>query len=57
MLKAMALGPSVAQAPPAERDALTAQVQVLRARAMGAGKAVAILLGLAASAMAVARYM
>ena len=57
MLKAMALGPTVAQAPPAERDALTAQVQALRARAMGAGKAVAILLGLAASAMAVARYM
>jgi hypothetical protein len=57
MLKAMVLGPTVAQAPPAERDALAAQVQALRAKAMGAGKVVAILLGLAASAMAVARYL
>lgn len=57
MLKAMALGPTVAQAPPAERDALMAQVQALRGKAMGAGKLVAILLGLAVAAMAIARYV
>ena len=57
MLNAMALGPTIAQASPAEREALMAQVQALRGRAAGAGKMVAILLGLAVAAMAVARYV
>ena len=57
MLKAMALSPTVAQASPAERDALMARVQALRGKAMGAGKVVAILLGLAVAAMAIARYV
>jgi hypothetical protein len=57
MLKAAALGQAVAQASPAERDALMAQAQRLRVRGMGAGKLVAALLGLAAAAMAVGRYV
>jgi hypothetical protein len=57
MLKAIALGQSIPQAPASEREALMAQAQGFRARAMGAGKLVAVLLGLAAAAMAVARYV
>jgi uncharacterized membrane protein len=57
MMNAVRLGPTVAQASPAERDALAARVQAYRARAMGAGKVVAVLLGLAAAAMGVARYL
>jgi hypothetical protein len=57
MLKAVALGQAAAQASPAEREAIMAQAQRLRMRAMGAGKWVAWLLGLTAAAMAVARYL
>ena len=57
MLKAMALGPLIAQAQPQEKDSLMAQAQGYRTKAMGAGKVVALLLGLAAAAMAVGRYV
>lgn len=57
MLRAMALGPLIAQAQPQEKDAMMAQAQSYRSKAMGAGKVVALLLGLAAAAMAVARYV
>ena len=57
MLKAMAMGPQIAQAQPQEKDAMMAQAQQYRAKAMGAGRVVAILLSLAVVAMAVARYV
>ena len=57
MLKAMALGPVIAQAQPQEKDALMARAQSYRSKAMGAGRVVALLLALAAAAMAVARYV
>ena len=57
MLKAMALGPVIAQAQPQEKDALMARAQSYRSKAMGAGKVVALLLGLAVAAMAVGRYV
>jgi hypothetical protein len=57
MLKAMALGPRIAQAQPQEKDAMMAEAQSLRVKAMGAGKVVSLLLGLAVAAMAVARYL
>jgi uncharacterized membrane protein len=57
MLKAMALGPMIVQAQPQEKDALMARAQSYRSKAMGAGRVVALLLGLAAAAMAVARYV
>lgn len=57
MLKAMALGSAIAQAQPAERDELMARAQAFRGKAMGAGKLVAVLLGLAVGAMAIARYI
>jgi uncharacterized membrane protein len=57
MLKAMAMGPLIAQAQPQEKETMMAQAQGYRSKAMGAGKVVALLLGLAAAAMAVARYV
>ena len=57
MLKAMAIGQSIAQTPAAEREAMMREAQRLRARATSAGRLVAVLLGLAAAAMAVARYV
>ena len=57
MLKAMALGPMIVQAQPQEKESLMAQAQRYRSKAMGAGRVVALLLGLAAAAMAVGRYV
>jgi hypothetical protein len=56
MLKAVSLGPLIAQAQPQERDALMAQAQSFRSKAMGGGRVVALLLGLATVTMAVGRY-
>ena len=57
MVRAAALGQSATQAPPAERDAKLAQAQALRLRAAAAGRYVALLLALAVTAMALARYL
>ncbi len=57
MIRAMALAQSAAQASPAERDAQLATAQALRMRSAKAGQWVALLLGLAAAAMGVARYV
>ena len=57
MLRAMALSQSAAQASPAERDGILKTAQALRARSNSATRLVAVLLGLAAAAMAVARYI
>ena len=57
MLKAMAMGPLIAQAQPQEKESMMARAQGYRSKAMGAGKVVALLLGLAAAAMAVGRYV
>lgn len=56
MLKAMALGQAAAQAG-ADRDALLAQAQRHRMKSASASRIVAWLLGTAAAAMAVARYV
>lgn len=57
MIRAAALGQSVAQAAPADRDALLAQAQALRLRAGAAGRLVALFLALTVTAMALARYL
>ena len=57
MLKAVALGQSVAQASPPEREAIMAQVQRLRMKGVKTGKLIVVLLGLAVAAMAVGRYV
>lgn len=57
VLKAMALGQSLAQLPEAAREGTMAQIQALRARAAAAGKIVAGLLGAAVALMAIARYV
>lgn len=57
LAKMMKLGPQMAQAPEAERGALMAEMNVVRARAGKASLATAMLLTLAAIAMAVGRYV
>lgn len=57
MMRATALAQSAAQASPGERDGMLAQAQALRARSNAATRLVALLLGLAVAAMAVARYV
>lgn len=57
MMRATALAQGAAQAGPAERDGMLAQAQALRARSNAATQFVALLLGLAVAAMAVARYV
>ena len=57
MMQAGALSQQAAQAAAAERETLLARAQAMRARAGSAGRAVAMLLGLAAAAMALARYV
>ena len=57
MMQAGALSQKAAQASASERDALLARAQALRARSGSAGRVVALLIGLAAAAMAVARYV
>lgn len=49
--------PQLAQAQPAEREALTAEMERLRGRLRAGGRAVALLLALTVVAMAVARYL
>ncbi|MGD8278873.1 MAG: hypothetical protein PVH00_12630 [Gemmatimonadota bacterium] len=57
MLKAAALGQSVAGAPPEERDRALAAAQALRARAGAVGQVIAVLLAIAVITMAIARYV
>lgn len=57
MMRATALAQNAAQANPAERDGMLAQAQALRARSNAATQLVVLLIGLAAAAMAVARYV
>jgi uncharacterized membrane protein len=57
MLKAAALSQSAAQAPPAEREAIMARAQALRARAFNVSRWVVLLITLTAVSMAVARYL
>lgn len=57
MMRATALAQSAAQASPAERDRMLGQAQALRARSIAATQIVALLVGLAAAAMAIARYV
>lgn len=57
MVRSGALMQSAAQAPPAERQALLAQAQLLRTRANSASKVVAWLLILGVAGMALARYV
>ena len=57
MMRATALAQSAAQASAAERDGMLAQAQALRARSNAATQFVALLIGLAVAAMAVARYI
>lgn len=52
-----ALSAQVQQAPPEQREAMMAELGVLRGRMKNAGRAVATLLALAVVAMAVARYV
>jgi uncharacterized membrane protein len=57
MTRAMALAQSAAQASPAERDGMLQSAQALRTRSNAATQVVALFLGLAAAAMALARYI
>ena len=57
MMKMMKLGESMASAPPDQRPAIQAQMQKLRARGAALGKVVAVLLLIALTLMAVARYL
>jgi hypothetical protein len=57
MGRAAALTERLASAPEAERGALMAQAQALRARGAAAGKLIAVLLLIATAAMGVARYL
>lgn len=57
MERAGALAQSAAQAAPAERQAQLAAAQAMRQRGVRAGQVVAVLVALAVSAMALARYM
>lgn len=57
MLKAAALSQSASALPPAEREAQLAKAQSLRMRAARTGQIVAWLLGFAAAAMAIGRYV
>jgi uncharacterized membrane protein len=51
------LGPQMAQASETEREALTAQLNAVRARMATGTKVIAMLLGLAVLMMAIARYL
>lgn len=57
MMQAAALAASMGTASAAEREAMAARMQALRARGAAGGKIVATLLVLAAVGMAVARYL
>lgn len=57
MTRAMALAQSAAQASPADREGMLQTAQALRTRSTAATQLVALLLGLAAAAMALARYI
>ena len=57
MKRAMQLAQATAAAPVESREGLQAEAQALRAKAAGAGKAVAWLLAATTIAMAVARYL
>jgi uncharacterized membrane protein len=56
MMRAGALAQSAAQAPPAERQAQLAAAEAMRQRGARAGQVVAVLVALAVTAMALARY-
>ena len=57
MTKAMALSQAANSADPGQKEVMLAEAQSHRMRAGRAGKWVAILVGLAATAMAVGRYV